>query len=71
MAFSFSDYAFELEISENDKTNAINEIKASKNFKLSGTKVIDYLYSDEVDRYEGEKSTSPSPGSFGDMKSSG
>ena len=48
-------HTFELEISENDKTNAINEIKASKNFKLSGTKVIDYLYSAEVDRYEGEK----------------
>ena len=48
-------HTFELEISENDKVNAINKIKESKNYKQIGAKVNDFLYSAEIDRYEGEK----------------
>ena len=48
-------HTFELQITEKDKTEAINKIKTSDNFKLLGAQIIDYAYAVDINRYTGKK----------------
>lgn len=58
-------HTFELEISQKDKMEAIKSIRNSRNFKANGMNVIDYVYSAEVDRFEGEKQIQNYENKFG------